>query len=105
MDYRIVVMPSGSNWVVYDVNDKAYGNYDAEHKAKRRIRDLKAKELTAGVHGNLIKPDVNHLGETPEEAAEASEAYANAAYREIDAKRASAKIGCYPAVSKHSYRR
>lgn len=91
MNYRIVAMPSG-NCIVYDVNDVAYGNYDTEAKAKRRIRDLKAKELTAGVHGNLVVPAFDVMSTIDADFAESFE-------------RPVRQVGCYPAVSKHIYQR
>lgn len=68
------------------------GPYKNEESAKRRIRDLKRKTapvaatVPADASNDVPAPAVNHLGETPDEAYEASAAYAGAAYREMDAR-------------------
>lgn len=67
------------------------GPYATKAKANRRIRDLKANELKAEVLGNLVVP----LSE---------QAFIDAC-NAIPVPPVACQVGCYPAVSKHSYRR
>lgn len=81
-DYRIENDPNHGRLVT--LNGVVVGGpYYTEAKAKRRIRDLKAKELTECVHGNLVVPVDNFKVTTEMQR----------------------QLGCYPAVSKNSYRR
>lgn len=93
MDYTYKL--EGLEYVVRGEGDQRYGSYDQRHKAVRRIRDLKAKELKAGVHSNLKVPD------DIDAIIDAIECEREANTDGIDVR----QVGCYPAVSKHSYRR
>jgi hypothetical protein len=69
------------------------GPYNAEHKAKRRIRDLKAKE--AEKHEAAM-----HCEQPFDVMATIDPDYAESFERTVPVRR----VGCYPAVPKRAYR-
>lgn len=112
---KYTVTPRGEKFIVLDENNIGYGIYDAEFKAKRRIRDLIRKDTPipavkpvgkdvpawngpaefSGLAANqlataMIAPSIER----------SADIMANWANRQIERQR-----GVYPAVAKRHYRR
>jgi hypothetical protein len=122
-DYRID-NTNGMFWVINSVTDEPVrsGPYKTEESAKRRIRDLKRKEVEninradgdigANSIGTLIASDPQSNEPEPTETL-----YSLTKYDIVDAPEPETypanwdkepvvrQIGCYPAISKHAYRR
>lgn len=103
IEYKIV-LDCGLLFVTTNDGQPRQGPYKNEESAKRRIRDLKRKDISAGVHSDLVTPSVEKLAISSEYGK--SNALAEGMNNldmskfKIDRPR-----GVYPAVSKHSYQR
>jgi hypothetical protein len=114
-DMKNYLIETTANGYFVHAGDTPYGGpYKNEESAKRRIRDLKRKEINAGVHSNLVTPTIetaptpvvasmdNYVPprSAPVEKLAMSSEYGKSKPFTIDQPR-----GVYPAVSKHSYQR
>lgn len=103
MNYSI--KQEGVEFVVRDQNDQRHGEYGTEEKAKRRIRDLKRKEAEIeapevdpvlakieAANDKVIEDEFDIMSTIPADFAESFD-------------RPFRQVGCYPSVSKRSYRR
>lgn len=81
-------------------------SYNTEAKAKRRIRDLKRKELEAGVHGNLVVPNSEaDLAMIAIDAAWPNNFEAIQYDKAFEHHTKEVPVGVYPAISKHQHQR
>lgn len=118
MNYQVIGI--GTEIYVADENGKTIsGPYKNRKSAVGRISDLKKKEISAGVHGNLVTPAVQKLAASSEYGksrpftVETNPLAAGMNNLDVSGFKITAiggnpisrPRGVYPAVSKHAYQR